>query len=140
MRVSALKLALLAAVAGSTTIQTLLGGSVGDPRIYWYFAPLAADTVDPTHPGYIVYQLLAIPEVVDATGHAVVRFTIWALDEQTVEDVRESLRTLFERVPITLSDSTVVYGKALQETDLFDETSNFAGRALEVRFGHLAPL
>jgi hypothetical protein len=63
------------------------------------------------------------------------RFTVWGADEQVVEDVRDRLAVLFERKPLTLDDASVVYGKLVQETDAFDETTNFAGRIVEVRFG-----
>lgn len=137
MKISALKEAVIAAIDADTAAQTLMGADAVDNRVYWFFNATAANAIDATHPAYIVYQLLATPETVGATGGTYLRFTVWGRDEQVVEDIRDRLLALFERQQLTLSDATVVYGRVVQETDVFDDTANFAGRVVEVRFGYL---
>lgn len=131
------KRAFLDSARADAALTALLKGTVGDPRIYWFFQAQAAGILD-SGGAYIHYSLLNAPELRGGTGEPVFKFTIWSRDQETVESVRDRLFALWDKQKLTTGNGRILFGKCVHENDEFQEHDNFAGKTVHFRFGWFA--
>jgi len=133
-----IEIKMISVIAGDATLQSLMGGDgdvSSDPRVYWYYQGDAE--VTSAKPAYITYAQLASPESSAGVGAPVYSMLVWGRDVDVVEQVRDRLETLFDKVTYTSPSpySKAFYGRLIHEQDSFQEHSNFAGKTLHFRFG-----
>lgn len=128
---------LLDVARADTTLRTLLGGTLNDPRIYPYYTGKAEIT--PEKPTYITYSQSAGPEAVFAVENPVFTWVVWGRTWTQVEGVRDRLRTLFHKqILVTVAPySRRLYTKVINEVDSFQQQPDFAGKTLHIRAGWL---
>jgi hypothetical protein len=129
-----IKKLIVARIKGDSTIQTLMGGTTTDPRIYPYYGGTA--TISATLPAYITYSLLSNPEATGAVENPVYSLTIWAKDWTTAEGVAAQVKVLFNKKKLTApATNRILWSKQVYENDQMQEASDFKGIALHYRFG-----
>ena len=131
---------IVSTISGDSTLRTLLGVRIDDPRVYWYYQPAA--TIDSTGPraAYITYMHSALPERTQAVGEPTFSLSIWARNLSVLDAVRDRLVTLFgdddaRGVLYTLPNGRQVWTYRLGEHDNYQEDTKFAGKNLQFRLG-----
>lgn len=135
--VISIKKLIVARIAADSVIQSLMGGVVGDVRIYPFFAPNTV--LDNTKQGYITYSQLTYGEAGGRIRNPVFRLTVWALTWTRAEAIRDSIMRLFDKKKIITAASKPIWSKQIYEADAPPEatsSSNYAGKILDFRMGN----
>ena len=122
------------AVMEDATLSGLMGMTVNDPRVYWFFNGDARITEE--SPVYVTYSNLSTPAS-GATSAPVLALNIWGKSIETVEAVRNRLVALCERRTLTSPGGRTVYAKFINEQDQYQEQPKFAGKVLHLQLSFL---
>ena len=128
-----IRLKLLDVLRADTTLQTLMGGTAADSRIYPYYRGQASIT--PAHPGFITYSMVARTEAVYAVDSPVFSFAVWSLSEGRCSEITTRLETILNKELFVTSGNDRIYVKLANDEDAFSEQPDYSGRRLTYRVG-----
>ena len=117
-----------------TTIQSLMGGTPQDPRVYPFYSGTAEIT--PEKPAFITYSLMD-PTKTLAVGNPVFTVAIWTREWVRAERVLARLRGLFDQeIHITAApNNRRLYTKVLNANDKYQQEPRYAGKDVQISAG-----
>ena len=130
MTMKTLKAGLRALLVADASLKRLLGGTVSDPRIYWYYGGDALISL--TLPAYITYALISHTEAAGAVESPIFSLALWAINAETLEDVSTRIETLLSDQNYTIGGEKV-HMRRINAADGTQASAQYAGKMLQYR-------
>lgn len=132
-----LKQMIVSMLSSNSSLVSLLGVTVTDPRIYYYYNGEADISED--SPGYITYTMLSSPETSRGVNTPVFSLRVWALSNEHASKISDAMKEMWDKKEFSTVGtpefpSRTVRGRLVNSVDVFQEQPNYAGVDCHYRF------